>query len=85
MKNYIIKLQDKFINDKYVKSLLFTQAVFKASSCKQLAKQLKYISKADDYELKYFRCYNMFVLRLVYTRTGKITLVTYNIYNMDNL
>ena len=85
MKKYIIKLDDKFINDEYVKGLLFTCAVIKASSCKQLARQLKYILKADDYELKYFRCYNMFVLRLVYTRTGKITLVTYNIYTMNNL
>ena len=37
MKNYIVKLQDKFINDKYVKDLLFIHAIFKAKSCKQLA------------------------------------------------
>jgi hypothetical protein len=82
MKNYIIKLQDKFINDKYVKSLLFTQAVFKASSCKKVAIQLKSLLKADDYELKYFKSMDLFVLRLVYTRTGKFTIVTYYIYNM---
>lgn len=82
MKNYIVKLQDKIIFDEYVKSLLFTHAVFKASSCKQVAIQLKSILKADDYELKYFKSMGLFVLRLVYTRTGKFTIVTYYIYNM---
>ena len=85
MKNYIIKLQDKFINDEYVKDLLFIHAIFKAKSCKQLAIYLKNILKADDYELKYFKCYNMFVLRLNFNCKDKSILVTYNIYTMINL
>lgn len=85
MKNYKVKLQDKFINDVYIKGLLFTHAVFKAKSCKQLAKDLKDLSNADDYELRYFRSYNMFVLRLIFNRKYKPILVTYNIYTMINL
>lgn len=85
MKKYIINLQDKFINDEEVPSLLFTQAVFNARSCKQLAKQLKRFSNADDYELKYFRSMNMFVLRLNFNRKDKDILVTYYIYTMNNL
>ena len=81
MKNYIVKLQ----NNEYVNGLLFSHAVFKASSCKQLAIQLKQLANADDYELKYFRSMNMFVLRLNFNRKVKDILVTYNIYTMNNL
>lgn len=85
MKNYIVKRQDKFINDEYVEDLLFIHAIFKAKSCKQLATYLKDILKADDYELKYYRCYNKFVLRLNFNLQDKNILVTYDIYTMINL
>ena len=81
MKNYIVKLQ----NNEYVSGLLFSHAVFKASSCKQLAKQLKQLANADDYELRYLRSMNMFVLRLLFNYKYRSILVTYNIYTMNNL
>ena len=81
MKNYIVKLQDV----EYVNGLLFNRAVFKASSCKQLAKQLKQLANADDYELRYLKSMNMFVLRLLFNYKYRSILVTYNIYTMNNL
>ena len=81
MKNYIVKLQDV----EYVNGLLFNRAVFKASSCKQLAIQLKQLANADDYELRYFKSMNMFVLRLLFNYKYRSILVTYNIYTMNNL
>lgn len=94
MKNYIMRLQDKYISDEDVSSLLFTYAVFKAKSCKKLAKRLANDLKfqaclygiiLEDYELRYFRSMNMFVLRLIFNRNNKYTIVTYNIKNVINL
>lgn len=85
MKNYFVRLQDRFINDEYVSSLLFDNASFKASSCKQLAKRIAQTLKSNDYELRYFRRMNMYILRLIYISNSKFTVVTYIITAFKNL